>query len=118
MRTGGGVRWAILPVVSSVATGAFFRPGYVNNVAQNWLPALDGMADRLKSGAKVADVGCGVGFSTLLMAKAFPTSNLSDSTFMKPQLKKHANTLNNTGSQTACDSRCLRRRKSKNWTLT
>jgi 2-polyprenyl-3-methyl-5-hydroxy-6-metoxy-1,4-benzoquinol methylase len=75
MRTGGGVRWGDSAGCLFCATGAFFRPGYVNNVVQNWLPALDGVADRLKSGAKVADVGCGVGFSTLLMAKAFPASN-------------------------------------------
>jgi len=47
----------------------------VNNIVQNWLPALDGVAEKLKSGAKVADVGCGVGFSTLLMSQAFPNSS-------------------------------------------
>jgi ubiquinone/menaquinone biosynthesis C-methylase UbiE len=46
----------------------------VNNIVQNWLPALDGVEAKLKSGVKVADVGCGVGFSTLLMAQAFPNS--------------------------------------------
>ena len=46
----------------------------MNNFVQNWLPALDGVEAKLKSGAKVADVGCGVGFSTLLMAQAFPNS--------------------------------------------
>ena len=54
------------------AVGAFFRPGYVNSIVQAWLPALDGVLPQLQAGAKVADVGCGVGFSTLLMAKAFP----------------------------------------------
>ena len=74
-RTGGGVRWGDTAGCLFCATGAFFRPGYVNNIAQNWLPALDGMVERLRAGAKVADVGCGVGFSTLLMAKAFPNSS-------------------------------------------
>src|SRR5262249_36222749 len=52
-----------------------FPSGHVNNIVQNWLPALDGVEAKLKSGAKVADVGCGVGFSTLLMAQAFPNSS-------------------------------------------
>jgi len=73
-RTGSGVRWGDSSGCLFCATGAFFRPGYVNNIVQNWLPALDGVEAKLKSGAKVADVGCGVGFSTLLMAQAFPNS--------------------------------------------
>lgn len=73
-RTGEGVRWGDTAGCLFCATGAFFRPGYVNNIVQSWLPALDGVAVKLKAGAKVADVGCGVGFSTLLMAKAFPES--------------------------------------------
>jgi len=73
-RTGAGVRWGDSAGCLFCATGAFFRPGYVNNIVQSWLPALDEVETKLKSGAKVADVGCGVGFSTLLMAQAFPNS--------------------------------------------
>src|SRR5580704_3516457 len=73
-RTGAGVRWGDSAGCLFCATGAFFRPGYVNSIVQSWLPALDGVVDKLKAGAKVADVGCGVGFSTLLMARAFPES--------------------------------------------
>src|SRR5215472_13415596 len=69
-RTGSGVRWGDSSGCLFCATGAFFPPGYVNNIVQNWLPALDGVEAKLKSGAK----GCGVGFSTLLMAQAFPDS--------------------------------------------
>jgi 2-polyprenyl-3-methyl-5-hydroxy-6-metoxy-1,4-benzoquinol methylase len=54
--------------------GRFFRRGYHNNLVASWLPALDGVAAKLESGAKVADVGCGHGFSTIIMAKAFPKS--------------------------------------------
>ena len=74
-RNGGGVAWGDSSGCLFCAVGAFFRPGYVNSIVQSWLPALDGMLPRLKAGAKVADVGCGVGFSTLLMAKAFPNSS-------------------------------------------
>src|SRR5258705_283325 len=54
--------------------GRFFRPGYHNNLVNSWLPALDGAIDKLQRGASVADVGCGHGWSTVLMAKAFPNS--------------------------------------------
>ena len=54
--------------------GRFFRPGYHNNLVASWLPALDGVAAKLERGATVADVGCGHGFSTIIMAKAFPKS--------------------------------------------
>lgn len=52
----------------------FFRPGYHANLLSSWLPALDGVVDRLRRGARVADVGCGHGASTVLMAEAFPAS--------------------------------------------
>jgi SAM-dependent methyltransferase len=56
------------------AVGRFFRPGYHNNLVSNWLPALDGVAEKRKRGAKVADVGCGHGWSTVIMARALPNS--------------------------------------------
>ncbi|HUJ47960.1 MAG TPA: class I SAM-dependent methyltransferase [Rhizomicrobium sp.] len=87
-RTGGGVRWGDTAGCLFCATGAFFRPGYVNNIVQNWLPALDGVADKLKRGAKVADVGCGVGFSTLLMATAFPASKFVGYDFHEPSIEE------------------------------
>jgi 2-polyprenyl-3-methyl-5-hydroxy-6-metoxy-1,4-benzoquinol methylase len=86
-RTGGGVRWGDTAGCLFCATGAFFRPGYVNNIVQNWLPALEGGTDKLKSGAKVADVGCGVGFSTLLMARAFPNSQFVGFDFHQPSIE-------------------------------
>ncbi|MES1158566.1 MAG: methyltransferase domain-containing protein [Terricaulis silvestris] len=92
-RTGAGVRWGDTAGCLFCATGAFFRPGYVNNIAQNWLPALDGAAAKLKAGGKVADVGCGVGFSTLLMAEAFPKSQFVGFDFHEPSIveaRKHA----------------------------
>jgi ubiquinone/menaquinone biosynthesis C-methylase UbiE len=85
-RTGAGVRWGDSAGCLFCATGAFFRPGYVNNIVQNRLPTLEGVSAKLKSGAKVADVGCGVGFSTLLMAQAFPQSRFVGYDFHAPSV--------------------------------
>jgi hypothetical protein len=87
-RTGEGVGWGDSAGCLFCATGAFFRPGYVNNIVQAWLPALDGVLPRLEAGAKVADVGCGVGFSTLLMAEAFPNSRFVGYDFHAPSIEE------------------------------
>lgn len=55
-------------------TELFFRPGYAANLINSWIPALEGVKEKLEAGAKVADVGCGLGSSTILMAEAFPNS--------------------------------------------
>ncbi len=94
-RTGAGVRWGDSAGCLFCATGAFFRPGYVNNLMQSWLPALDGVEAKLKSGAKVADIGCGVGFSTVMMAQAFPETRFVGYDFHAPSIeeaRKHAKT--------------------------
>ncbi len=85
-RTGEGVTWGESSGCLFCAVGAFFRPGYVNNIVQNWLPALDGVVGKLEAGAKVADVGCGVGFSTLLMAQAYPKSTFIGFDFHEPSV--------------------------------
>jgi SAM-dependent methyltransferase len=73
-RTGEGVGWH--DHVHDVHEGCerFFRPGYNAHLVSEWLPALDGVVDKLQRGARVADVGCGHGASTVLMAEAFPAS--------------------------------------------
>ena len=73
-RTGAGVAWGDQAGCLFCAVARFFRPGSVNNIVANWLPALDGVVAKLERGAKVADVGCGHGVSTVLMARAFPNS--------------------------------------------
>ncbi len=73
-RTGNGMGWH--EHVDGVFHGCekFFRPGYAANLVSSWIPALDDVTEKLEAGARVADVGCGKGASTLLMAKAFPNS--------------------------------------------
>lgn len=73
-RTGRGVGWGDQSGCLSCAVARFFRPGYQANIVSDWLPAMDGVVEKLERGARVADVGCGHGFSTLIMAEAFPRS--------------------------------------------
>ena len=73
-KTGGGVACGDQAGCLFCAVGRFFRPSYHNHLVSQWLPALDGVIAKLERGAKVADVGCGHGWSTVLMAKAFPKS--------------------------------------------
>jgi SAM-dependent methyltransferase len=94
-RKGGGVHWGDSAGCLFCSVGAFFRPTYVNSIVQAWLPALDGMDAKLKAGAKVADIGCGVGFSTLLMADAYPNSTFVGFDFHEPSIveaRRHAKT--------------------------
>ena len=73
-KTGKGVGWNRRSECLFCGTARFFRTSYKHYLVQEWLPALDGVVDKLKRGAKVADVGCGHGVSTRLMAEAFPKS--------------------------------------------
>jgi 2-polyprenyl-3-methyl-5-hydroxy-6-metoxy-1,4-benzoquinol methylase len=59
----------------------FFRPGYAAHLVPEWLPALDGVVDKLRAGARVADVGCGLGASTVLMAREYPASRFTGSDY-------------------------------------
>ena len=73
-KNGGGVAWGDQSNCLFCAVARFFRPGYQNHLVSEWLPALDGVVAKLERGARVADVGCGHGISTILMANAFPNS--------------------------------------------
>ncbi|WP_284734527.1 class I SAM-dependent methyltransferase [Sphingosinicella terrae] len=73
-RTGSGVCWTEHCNCLFCGTDRFFRPGYKSHLLQEWLPALDGVVEKLERGARVADIGCGFGSSTLIMAEAFPNS--------------------------------------------
>jgi SAM-dependent methyltransferase len=76
-RTGAGVAWQDHHNCLFCGVEKFFRPGYAANLVKNWIPALDGVQAKLEAGAQVADVGCGHGASTIIMAKAFPKSKFT-----------------------------------------
>ena len=73
-KNGGGMLWGEHDPDLFIGTEKFFRPGYTAHLVGSWIPALTGIEDKLKAGAKVADVGCGHGASTIIMANAFPNS--------------------------------------------
>jgi SAM-dependent methyltransferase len=73
-RTGAGLPWERHHNCLFCGVERFFRPGYQANINENWIPALDGIQQKLRAGTRVADIGCGHGISTLIMAKAFPKS--------------------------------------------
>ena len=80
-RSGEGVGWHEHGHDVFDGTERFFRPGYNANLVASWLPALDGVVPKLEAGARVADLGCGHGSSTILMAQAFPNSTFVGSDY-------------------------------------
>ena len=74
-RSGAGLGWHAHHHRLFCGTESFFRTGYRAHLVSQWLPALDGVVERLQRGARVADIGCGHGASTILMAQAFPRSS-------------------------------------------
>jgi 2-polyprenyl-3-methyl-5-hydroxy-6-metoxy-1,4-benzoquinol methylase len=73
-KTGNGIGWHEHHPELFVGTERFFRPGYTAHLVRSWIPSLEGVENKLKSGARVADVGCGLGASTILMAQSYPKS--------------------------------------------
>jgi SAM-dependent methyltransferase len=81
LRTGEGIGWHEHHHRLFFGTEAFFRPGYKANLTETWIPALEGVEAKLRAGARVADVGCGHGASTIVMAEAYPNSTFVGSDY-------------------------------------
>ena len=103
-RSGDGVSWTERCNCLFCGTDRFFRPGYRANLLSAWLPALDGVVEKLERGARVADVGCGHGSSTVIMAEAFPNSEFVGFDFHDASVREarlHARGLANVRFETA-----------------
>ena len=87
-QSGEGVGWHEHDACLFRGTERFFRPGYNTNLIASWIPALDGVKDKLERGANVADVGCGHGTSTILMAQAFPKSHFTGFDYHGPSIER------------------------------
>jgi hypothetical protein len=87
-RSGSGVGWHEHDPALFEGTERFFRPGYNANLVSSWIPALDGVQQQLERGAQVADIGCGWGASTVIMAKAFPRSRFTGFDYHAPSVER------------------------------
>jgi 2-polyprenyl-3-methyl-5-hydroxy-6-metoxy-1,4-benzoquinol methylase len=87
-RTGKGVGWHDHSKCLFSGTERFFRPGYNAHLVSSWIPALDGVDEKLKTGAKVADVGCGHGSATIIMAQAYPNSEFFAYDYHLPSIER------------------------------
>src|SRR5256886_3728111 len=87
-RSGKGVGWHEHDPALFVGTERFFRPNYNANLTSSWIPALEGVEQKLRAGARVADVGCGLGTSTVIMARAYPRSTFVGFDYHEPSITR------------------------------
>ena len=97
MQTGLGLGWHEHDTSLFHGTERFFRPGYAANLVSNWIPALDGVEAKLKAGARVADIGCGHGASTIIMAQAYPQSSFVGFDYHAPSIEVARKTAKDAG---------------------
>jgi SAM-dependent methyltransferase len=86
-RSGAGIGWHEQHPDMFEGTERFFRPGYLANLTTSWIPSLTGAQSRLTAGARVADVGCGFGASTIIMAKEYPNSTFEGFDYHQPSIE-------------------------------
>jgi methylase of polypeptide subunit release factors len=98
-RSGGGMGWHEHDPRLFRGTERFFRPGYRAHLVAEWIPALDGVKEKLERGARVADVGCGHGASTVIMAEAFPNSEFFGFDYHDASIKRAREAANSAGVQ-------------------
>ncbi|MEZ4497025.1 MAG: class I SAM-dependent methyltransferase [Thermomicrobiales bacterium] len=96
-KSGDGLAWGEHDHGLFEGTERFFRPGYEANLIQSWIPALDGLSEKLEAGATVVDIGCGHGASTLIMAKAFPRSRFFGYDFHAASIERARELANQEG---------------------
>jgi 2-polyprenyl-3-methyl-5-hydroxy-6-metoxy-1,4-benzoquinol methylase len=87
-QSGQGRPWGDHSQCLFCGTDRFFRPGYQANLVDNWIPALSGVEEKLKAGAKIADIACGHGSSTVLLAQAYPRSTVVGIDFHAPSIEQ------------------------------
>jgi SAM-dependent methyltransferase len=97
LRTGAGLGWHEHDAALFHGTERFFRPGYAAHLVSQWLPALEGVEAKLKAGARVADVGCGHGASTIIMAQAYPASQFIGFDYHEPSVVRARETAKKAG---------------------
>jgi SAM-dependent methyltransferase len=101
-RSGNGVGWHEHDPELFAGTERFFRPGYAANLVSSWIPALDDVRPKLEAGAQVADVGCGHGASTLIMAQAYPHSRFVGFDYHRPSIQHARQVAANAGLAERC----------------
>jgi SAM-dependent methyltransferase len=97
LKTGAGVGWHEHDASLFHGCERFFRPGYAANLVGSWLPSLQGVEAKLKAGARVADVGCGHGASTIIMAQAYPKSEFIGYDYHEPSIVHARETAKKAG---------------------
>ncbi len=86
-KSGAGFGWHEQDIHVSTGCERFFRPGYNANLISSWIPALEGVEEKLRVGASIADVGCGLGASSRLMAESYPRSRITGSDYHKESIE-------------------------------